>query len=78
MILLDFYLDSENIYNMNGHHAYQEIKKIQADSKVMIISSFSNIRLLNTYNKSMDIKFLIKEKFTPQYLLENLDLALAS
>lgn len=60
IVLLDFYLDSENPYNMNGHHAYNFINENYRNVDVVFMSSDNNLELMEIYNKYMNIKYLLK------------------
>jgi FixJ family two-component response regulator len=60
LIILDFYLDSDNPANMTGHEAIGKIFSSQKDVKVLFVSGTHNETLLEEYKKYRAVDFVLK------------------
>jgi two-component system, OmpR family, response regulator len=63
LIIIDFYLNSTNPRNMNGHQALEELFIENPKIKVLFISGETNENLLEEYRKYRFIEFVVKTDF---------------
>ncbi|MBL4709299.1 MAG: response regulator [Flavobacteriales bacterium] len=62
LIILDYYLDSINPKNMNGHAALKKFREASSKSKILFISSKINEGLLEEYQKYRAVDFVLKDQ----------------
>jgi two-component system OmpR family response regulator len=60
LIILDFYLDTLNPENMNGHNALKEFYIENPKQKIVFISSSNNEFLLEEYKRYRSVDFIVK------------------
>lgn len=63
LILLDFFLDSDNPENMNGHEAVNALLKKDPQVPIVFISGESNENLLLEYQEYRSIPHITKNAF---------------
>jgi len=70
LVLLDFYLDSENPKNMTGHDALRIFKNRFSDLNILFISREINMELLEMYRKYRSINYILKDLSNIKYLMQ--------
>ncbi len=72
LIMLDFFLDSDNPENMNGHEAVTAFRKVDPEVPVLFVSAEGNENMLVDYQQYRSIPHITKSPFNLAHLHETI------